>query len=150
LLAVAKRLVALARFHVFVRMESVLRPTITERLAHTDSTKNDNKHFQEVQTLMSCYDRAQRLMRDSEKVLNCASLQSLYPETFRKVCIEGDLSSGITLGGEAGVTVSPLYPFTPYTTQLNHAAIAAKCLLAEYVDKNNIKYEVITDVKDFM
>jgi hypothetical protein len=150
LLAVAKRLLALVRFHVHVRMETLLRPSVTERLANTDGTKNDNKSFQEMQALMSCYDRAQRLMRDSEKVLNYAAFQAEYPLTFKRVCIDGDLSTGINVGGEAGVTVTPLYPFAPYTTQLNHAAIAAKCLLSEFVEKNGIKYEVIKDVENIM
>lgn len=146
------RLIALIRFYMYSRMESSTRTVLLQQIKYGEEGEKkmtDRACVELSENLLHEYEKAERAYKESERHLNYGTLVSQYPETFKSVCMEGNLLAGITLGGEAGVSVSPMFPFVPYSP-LHHAAIVSKCILAEYVAKNNLKYTPISKPEEFM
>jgi hypothetical protein len=146
------RLVALIRFYMYSRMESSTRSILLQQMKSSgdeEKKMTDRTCVELSENLLHEYEKAEKAFKDSERHMNYSTLVTQYPETFKNVCMEGNLLAGITLGGEAGVSVSPMFPFAPYSP-LHHAAIATKCILAEYVAKNNLKYTPISKLEEFM
>lgn len=144
------RLNSLIRFYIYSRMETSTRPMLLQQMNNTKEDKMTDRACVELsENLLHEYEKAERAYKDSERHMSYSTLVTKFPETFRNVCTQGNLLAGITLGGEAGVTVNPMYPFAPYSP-LHHAAIVAKCILAEYVAKNHLKYTPISNPEEFM
>lgn len=144
------RLNSLIRFYMYSRMESSTRPVLLQQMNNTNGEKMTDRACVELsENLLHEYEKAERAYKESERYMGFSTLVTQYPTTFRNVCTEGNLLAGITLGGEAGVSVTPMFPFSPYSP-LHHAAIVAKCILAEYVTKNNLKYTPISKFDEFM
>lgn len=150
LYGLCKRLNSLIRFYMYSRMESSTRPLLLQQINNTNKEKMTDRACVELsENLLNEYEKAERAYKESDRFMSYSTLVTEYPETFRNVCMEGNLLAGITLGGEAGVSVSPMFPFAPYSP-LHHAAIVAKCILAEFVFKNKLNYTPISKCDDFM
>ncbi|CAO0797546.1 unnamed protein product [Mucor circinelloides] len=146
------RLVALIRYYIYSRMESATRPLLTKHLSGSgsqDSNYTDRTCIEMTEGLLREHEKAEKCYKESEKYMTFGKVASQFPGTFKDVCIDGNILAGITLGGEAGVSVGPMFPFTPYSP-LHHAAIVSKCILNEYVTKNNLSYSPITKPEEFM
>ncbi|CEP12804.1 hypothetical protein [Parasitella parasitica] len=145
------RLIALIRYYIYSRMENATRPLLTKYLsgASEDGNITDRKCIEMTDGLLREHEKAERCYKESEKHMTFGKVASQFPATFKDVCVEGNILAGITLGGEAGVSVAPMFPFTPYSP-LHHAAIVSKCILSEYVAKNNLSYCPITKPEEFM
>lgn len=146
------RLVALIRYYIYSRMESATRPLLTKHLSGSgsqDSNYTDRTCIEMTEGLLREHEKAEKCYKESEKYMTFGKVASQFPGTFKDVCIDGNILAGITLGGEAGVSVGPMFPFTPYSP-LHHAAIVSKCILNEYVTKNNLSYTPITKPEEFM
>ena len=149
LLGLCIRLNSLIRFYMYSRMEASTRPVLQQQINNANEKMTDRACVELSENLLHEYEKAERAYKDSEKHLTYATLVTKYPETFKNVCMEGNLLTGITLGGEAGVSVGPMFPFTPYSP-LHHAAIVSKCILSEYVTKNALNYTPISQPEEFM
>ncbi|KAF7725231.1 hypothetical protein EC973_000319 [Apophysomyces ossiformis] len=145
------RMKALVYFHTFSRREATARQNIAslhgkeqtvDRQKIEDYSKDADRTFNE-------YEQAYSAFRESEKYLSFLDIQTKFPESFQRVCIKGEPGPGIVLGGEAGTTVGPMFPLTPYS-RLHHACIMAKCILSEYTTVQKLNYHYITDTDDFM
>lgn len=143
------RLNSLIRFYMYSRMEASTRPVLQQQINNTSERMTDRACVELSENLLHEFEKAERAYKDSERHMSFSTLVSHYPETFKNVCMEGNLLAGITLGGEAGVSVGPMFPFVPYAP-LHHAAIVSKCILSEYVSKNNLKYMPISKPEEFM
>lgn len=146
------RLVALIRYYIYSRMESATRPLLTKHLSSggsQDSSYTDRTCIEMTEGLLREHEKAEKCYKESEKYMTFGKVASQFPGTFKDVCIDGNILAGITLGGEAGVSVGPMFPFTPYSP-LHHAAIVSKCILNEYVTKNNLNYSPISKPEEFM
>jgi hypothetical protein len=131
-------------------MESSTRPLLTKQLANgNDESYTDRSCIEMTEGLLREHEKAERCYVDSERFFTYGTIATQFPETFKNVCIHGNVLAGIMLGGEAGVSVGPMFPFTPYSP-LHHAAIASKCILSEYVTKNNLRYTPISNPEEFM
>lgn len=145
------RLISLVRYYIYKRMIDSTRVLLAKQLAHDDDQSSSSSRvcIQVSEGLLREYEKAERWYRTSEKYLSFSTMAIQFPQTFKRVCIEGDLSTGITLGGEAGVTVEPMFPFTPYSP-LHHAAIVSKCMLSEYVSIKKLDYSPISQPDEYM
>ncbi|KAL9551611.1 hypothetical protein MBANPS3_004165 [Mucor bainieri] len=146
------RLVALIRYYIYSRMESATRPLLTKHLSSSgsqDSSYTDRTCIEMTEGLLREHEKAEKCYKESEAYMTFGKMASQFPGTFKDVCIDGNILAGITLGGEAGVSVGPMFPFTPYSP-LHHAAIVSKCILNEYVTKNNLNYSPISKPEEFM
>ncbi|EPB85343.1 hypothetical protein HMPREF1544_07886 [Mucor circinelloides 1006PhL] len=145
------RLISLVRYYIYKRMIDSTRHLLRKQLA-LDGEKDASSSrvcIQVSEGLLREYEKAERWYRTSEKYLSYGTMATQFPQTFKHVCIEGDLSAGITLGGEAGVSVEPMFPFTPYSP-LHHAAIVSKCMLSEYVRTKKFDYSPISQPEEYM
>lgn len=146
------RLISLVRYYIYNRMIDSTRTLLAKQLAHdNDGQSSSSSHvcIQVSEGLLREYEKAERWYRTSEKYLSYCTMAKQFPETFKHVCIEGDLTAGITLGGEAGVKVEPMFPFTPYSP-LHHAAIVSKCMLNEYVSMKKLDYTPISQPEEYI
>ncbi|GAN02410.1 hypothetical protein MAM1_0021d01853 [Mucor ambiguus] len=144
------RLISLVRYYIYKRMIDQTRHLLGKQLAMDDKDSSSSRVCIQVsEGLLREYEKAERWYRTSEKYLSYGTMATRFPLTFKQVCIEGDLSAGITLGGEAGVSVEPMFPFTPYSP-LHHAAIVSKCMISEYVRNKKFDYTPISQPKEYM
>ncbi|KAL9541370.1 hypothetical protein MBANPS3_009165 [Mucor bainieri] len=145
------RLISLVRYYIYKRMIDQTRHLLGKQLAMKDDKDSSSSRvcIQVSEGLLREYEKAERWYRTSEKYLSYGTMATQFPQTFKHVCIEGDLSAGITLGGEAGVSVEPMFPFTPYSP-LHHAAIVSKCMLSEYVRTKKFDYTPISQPEEYM
>ncbi|KAK4511060.1 MFS domain-containing protein [Mucor velutinosus] len=145
------RLISLVRYYIYKRMIDQTRHLLGKQLALDDEQDSSSSRvcIQVSESLLREYEKAERWYRTSEKYLSYGTMATQFPQTFKHVCMEGDLSAGITLGGEAGVSVEPMFPFTPYSP-LHHAAIVSKCMLSEYVRTKKFDYTPISQPEEYM
>ncbi|KAI8639999.1 hypothetical protein BD408DRAFT_445523 [Parasitella parasitica] len=144
------RLISLVRYYIYKRMIDSTRLLLAKQLSEDgDESSSSRACIQVSEGLLREYEKAERWYRTSEKYLSYGTIATQFPQTFKRVCIEGDLSTGITLGGEAGVSVEPMFPFTPYSP-LHHAAIVSKCMLSEYVCIKKLDYSPISQPEEYM
>ena len=145
------RLISLVRYYIYKRMIDSTRLLLAKQLSHDGDQNSSSSRvcIQVSEGLLREYEKAERWYRTSEKYLSFSTMATQFPQTFKRVCIEGDLSAGVTLGGEAGVTVEPMFPFTPYSP-LHHAAIVSKCMLSEYVSIKKLDYSPISQPDEYM
>ncbi|CAO3648857.1 unnamed protein product [Mucor fragilis] len=145
------RLISLVRYYIYKRMIDQTRHLLGKQLGLDDDKDSSSSRLciQVSEGLLREYEKAERWYRTSEKYLSYGTMAMQFPQTFKHVCIEGDLSAGITLGGEAGVSVEPMFPFTPYSP-LHHAAIVSKCMLSEYVHAKKLDYTPILQPEEYM
>ena len=148
--ALCLRLIALIRYYIYSRMESSTRPLLTMHLNNDhDDNYTDRTCIEMTEGLLREHEKAGRYYLDSEEYMTYGKLASYFPQTFKNVCIDGNISTGITLGGEADGSVGPMFPFTPYSP-LHHAAIVSKCILNEYVTKKKLDYSPISYTDDLV
>ncbi|CAO3615779.1 unnamed protein product [Cunninghamella blakesleeana] len=152
LLGLCLRMNALVHFYIFHRRELNTRAKLS-RLSGGSSANIDDQKKSEYAKLadkvFNEHEIAYTNLRDSEKYLSFEDIQRKFPLTYQNIFQLGELGPGIVIGGEAGVSVGPMYPLVPFS-KLNHAAIMAKCMLQEYVDREKLNYQPITKVEDFM
>lgn len=149
LYALCCRMMGMVRYYTFVRREATaskkldtvikkeVEPTVTE-----DATKASKQAFIE-------FEEAYNRFKEADRHLSYEQFRTNYPNTFNNACVKGEYGPGIVIGGEAGTSIEPRYPFIPFA-KLHHAAIVCKCMLAEYVEKNAIKYTPIQDYEEYM
>ncbi|KAG0181678.1 hypothetical protein DFQ29_007458 [Apophysomyces sp. BC1021] len=145
------RMKALVHFHTFSRREVHVRQKIST-LHGKDKSADKQKvedYSKDADRTFNEHEQAYGALRESEKYLSFLDIQTKFPESFRRVCIQGEPGPGIVLGGEAGTTVGPMFPLTPYS-RLHHACIMAKCILSEYTTVQKLNYHYITNTDDFM
>ncbi|ORZ00335.1 hypothetical protein BCR43DRAFT_137345 [Syncephalastrum racemosum] len=138
------RMSALVRFYIFSRREPHTRKVASG--ATDDTAKEATTHA--VRTLQD-YEMAYSALREADRILSYDGIRQTFPKTFEAICVQGDLRSGITLGGEAGVSTEPMFPLSPFS-RLHHAAIMVKACVHEYLKANNVSYSFITDYAEFM
>jgi hypothetical protein len=145
------RLISLVRYYIYKRMISSTRTLLTKQLTSTEDTSTATARtcIEVSEGLLREYEKAEKWYHTSEKYLTFSTMATQFPITFQNVCVEGNLQAGITLGGEAGISVEPMFPFTPYSP-LHHAAIVSKCMLSEYVTKKKLKYLPISQPEEYM
>ncbi|KAI8340603.1 hypothetical protein BC941DRAFT_510909 [Chlamydoabsidia padenii] len=146
------RMMSLVQFHLFHRREKLTKYKMGRLCEKNGDGFDEAKRIDystAVYKVLQYHESAYQNLRDSDRYMAYEAVQDKFPVSFENVCIQGQLGAGIVLGGEAGVTVGPMFPLVPYA-RMNHAAIMVKCLLQEFVDKENIDYHAITDVGDFM
>ncbi|KAI7904344.1 uncharacterized protein BX663DRAFT_504736 [Cokeromyces recurvatus] len=134
------RLLALIRFAVHGIMVDATIPLVK---------KKEGIPAEMVESLVLEHAKAKRLLKDSEQHASFASWARLFPGSFKRTVLGGDFLAGVVLGGEAGVSVGPGYPLSPLS-ELNLAALAVKCILAEWVSSMGVDYAPITSTDDFM
>ncbi|CEP11462.1 hypothetical protein [Parasitella parasitica] len=138
------RLISLVRYYIYKRMIDSTRLLLSKQLSDDgDENSSSRVCIQVSEGLLREYEKAERWYKTSEKYLSYSTIATQFPQTFKSVCLKGDLSKGITLGGEAGVSVEPMFPFTPYSP-LHHSAIVSKCMLSEYVSIKKLDYSPIS------
>jgi hypothetical protein len=102
-----------------------------------------------LHNLLEEYEQVMAMNASSEKYFNYRVMASKLPSSFTQVCVDGNLLSQITIGGEAGVQVSPMFPFH-VNASLLHGAICTKCILSGFVSSINVKSSFIVDTDDYM
>ncbi|ORZ16927.1 hypothetical protein BCR42DRAFT_23241 [Absidia repens] len=151
LYGLCQRMNALVHFYTFSRRELIAKSKM-DRLCEKPSELDDAKHLEynkSVRKILQDHQVAYQGLRDSDKYMAFEVIQAKFPVSYQNVCILGQVGPGIVVGGEAGVTVGPMFPLVPYA-RLHHAAIMAKCILQEFVDKERIDYQTITNTEDYM
>ncbi|CAO3620064.1 unnamed protein product [Cunninghamella echinulata] len=150
LLGLCLRMNALVHFYIFQLRGTAIRTTLTRLNNGTNLEEQKRKDYTKfVDKAFAKQELAHRAFGESEKLLSFELIQRKFPATYQNVCQFGELGPGIVIGGEAGVSVAPMFPLTPYS-KLNHAAIMAKCMLHEYVEREKLNYQLITKTEDFM
>ncbi|ORE11948.1 hypothetical protein BCV72DRAFT_196988 [Rhizopus microsporus var. microsporus] len=148
LYGVCLRLVAMMRFGIFSKMQGEIHGVLAKHLK-TSSASDSLKYVKMSHNLLEEYNKAMTANASSEKYFGYQVLASKLPLTFKQVCVDGNLLSGITVGGEAGVEVSPMFPFE-LNASLLHAAIGAKCILSEFVSLKKLEFKLINDTDEYM
>ncbi|CAO3670390.1 unnamed protein product [Rhizopus microsporus] len=148
LYGVCLRLVAMMRFGIFNKMQGEIHGVLAKHLK-TSSASDSLKYVKMSHNLLEEYNKAMTANASSEKYFGYQVLASKLPSTFKQVCVDGNLLSGITVGGEAGVEVSPMFPFE-LNASLLHAAIGAKCILSEFVSLKKLEFKLINDTDEYM
>ncbi|CAO3587632.1 unnamed protein product [Absidia cylindrospora] len=151
LYGLCQRMNALVHFYTFSRRELIAKSKM-DRLCDKPSELDDAKHLEyskSVRKILQDHQMAYQGLRDSDKYMAFEVIQAKFPVSYQNVCVLGQVGPGIVVGGEAGVSVGPMFPLVPYA-RLHHAAIMAKCILQEFVDKENIDYQTITNTEDYM
>lgn len=146
---VCLRMHSLVHFYVSHRQEQFAKPKVNQLCQDTFDDTKRAQYSKVVQKMVLHNETAYTTLRESDRYMAFDVLQERFPVSFRDVCVNGSVGAGIVLGGEAGVTVGPMFPLVPYA-RLHHAAIMAKCLLQELVDTEGIDYLTITKTEDFM
>lgn len=149
LYALCCRMMGMVRYYTFVRREAsaskkldnVIKKEVEPNVTH-DATKASKQAFAE-------FEEAYNRFKEADRHLSYEQFRTNYPNTFNNACLKGEYGPGIVIGGEAGTSIEPRYPFIPFA-KLHHAAIVCKCMLAEYVEKNAIKYTPIQDFEEYM
>ncbi|KAI8099801.1 uncharacterized protein BX664DRAFT_322145 [Halteromyces radiatus] len=145
------RMKALVLFYTFSRREMNARIKVT-RLGEKSTDMDDTRRMEyskSVDKVLQDHEMAYAALRESDKYIAFDHIQSQFPVSYQNVCVLGQLGPGIVLGGEAGTSVGPMFPLVPYA-RLHHAAIMAKCMLQEYVEKEQLDYHTITETEDYM
>ncbi|KAI9280657.1 hypothetical protein BY458DRAFT_499967 [Sporodiniella umbellata] len=145
---VCLRLTAMMRYHIFDRMHEETQALLTKQLGKADQS-GSQKYLQMSSNLLSEHSKAKQMYRSSEKNFSLAIVHKTLPGSIKEVCFDGNVSKGIVIGGEAGTEFLPSFPFAINDNVL-HAAIVTKCFLSDIVTTNNISYQEIKDVADFM
>lgn len=147
------RISSLIKFYMFSRQEGQVKRKLGsltgEQQQQQQAASDVVANAQYCLEALGNYEAAYGALREAEKFLGYEHIQQKFPETFKNVCMKGDLSAGIVLGDEAGDGCSPMFPFAPFS-RLHHAAIMAKCILAEFVAQNGIDFTPITNTDDYM
>ena len=142
------RLVSLVRYYIFSRLSVSTQLKLKNYLSQEKG--NDDRNCLESSTsIFREFERADRWYRVSEQHFNYASMTTDFPQTFQQVCVEGNLLAGISIGGEAGISLEPMFPFTPYSP-LHHAAIVSKCMLKEFVQQKKLEHQPILKPEEFV
>ncbi|KAI9246745.1 hypothetical protein BDA99DRAFT_565451 [Phascolomyces articulosus] len=158
LYAVCANVMAMVRFYTFRRRETIankkLDPLLmTEKTAEAASTPikasvaHDSAKL--ARQALTDFEEAYKLYKEADKHMNQEQFKEQFPKTQKTVIDQGEYGPGIVIGGEAGITIEPRYPFVPFA-KLHHAAIVAKCVLHEYLQKHHLEYTPISDTDDFM
>ncbi|KAI9020221.1 hypothetical protein CLU79DRAFT_888348 [Phycomyces nitens] len=137
------RISALVRFYSFSRRTSII---IHRAKKQKDADKSNEER---LISLAKDQEKAYGTLRECEKYLGYHHIIQKFPVTFNDVCTQGKLGSGIVLGGEAGISVEPMFPFAPFS-RLHHAAIMGKCIIGEFVKQRELEYNPISNTDDFM
>ncbi|KAG0949484.1 hypothetical protein G6F32_005474 [Rhizopus arrhizus] len=148
LYGVCLRLVSMMRYHIFNRMQAETRVILAKQLAKEDKASS-HKYLQMSSNLLDEYHKAINMFGTSELHFNYSVAARGFPTTFKEVCVDGNVIRGITIGGEAGVEVHPMFPFT-FDASLLHAAITTKCIIDEAITVKKLAYKTIDDTFDFM
>ena len=155
LYAVCAHVLAMVRFYTFRRREMVankkLEPLISDKPQEASSIKATVAHdaAKGARQALTDFEEAYKLYKEGDKHMNQEQFKEQFPDTQKAACDKGEYGPGIVIGGEAGITIEPRYPFVPFA-KLHHAAIVAKCVLHEYLQKNHLAYTPISDTDEFM
>ncbi|KAI9495046.1 hypothetical protein BDB00DRAFT_267851 [Zychaea mexicana] len=156
LYSVCAHVMGMVRYYTFRRREMVankkLDPLICEKnpqeappvkaaVAH-DAAKATRQ-------ALTDFEDAYKFFKDAEKHMDQEQFREQFPQTHQMACEKGEYGPGIVIGGEAGISIEPRYPFVPFA-KLHHAAIVAKVVLHEYLQKHNLVYTPISDTDEFM
>jgi hypothetical protein len=142
LYGLCSRLVSLVRYYVFNRAVTISRTAIMN-LTSDDNLKNPEEACKLSRDILDEHTKAEQWYQSSEKYFSLTQFMEDYPKTYEDVCASGDLSAGIHVGGEAGTTIGPIFPFSPYFP-LHHVAIVSKCIIQEYIASNQVAYTPIS------
>ncbi|KAI8084326.1 uncharacterized protein B0P05DRAFT_535107 [Gilbertella persicaria] len=148
LYGLCSRLVALVRYYIYNRMTSSTHKLISNHLSQTQG-QVPRLCLDVSENLLQEYVKAERWYRISERNFTYQTMITEFPQAFQDVCVQGNVSAGISIGGEAGVSIEPMFPFTPYSS-LHHAAIVSKCMLNEFVKQKKLDYQPIFKPEEFM
>lgn len=143
---VCLRLVSMVRFSIFDKMQGEVYGVLAR---HLNTPSASDKYVKMSQDLLEEYNQAMVMNASSEKYFGYEVMARKLPSTFKQVCVDGNLLSGITVGGEAGVEVWPMFPFE-LNASLLHAAIGAKCILSEFVSSKKLDFKLIDDTDEYM
>ncbi|KAI8148177.1 hypothetical protein BJV82DRAFT_258870 [Fennellomyces sp. T-0311] len=155
LYALCSRIMGMVRYYQFARRQMPARKQLEALVAEKpqDAPPIDASvvyaAIKATKSAYADYEEATRLFKDADRYLNQEQFKEQFPETYRSAVDKGEYGPGIVIGGEAGVTIEPRYPFTPFA-KLHHAAIVAKCVLHEYLQQKNLAYTPISDTDEFM
>ncbi|KAG2227990.1 hypothetical protein INT45_012014 [Circinella minor] len=155
LYAVCAHVLAMVRFYTFRRREMVankkLEPLISDKPQEASPIKATVAHdaARGARQALTDFEEAYKLYKEGDKHMNQEQFKEQFPDTQKAACDKGEYGPGIVIGGEAGITIEPRYPFVPFA-KLHHAAIVAKCVLHEYLQKNHLAYTPISDTDEFM
>ncbi|PHZ17243.1 uncharacterized protein RHIMIDRAFT_288181 [Rhizopus microsporus ATCC 52813] len=127
LYGICLHLMPMVRFRVFNKMQA---PSVSD-------------------DLLEEYEQAMAMNTSSEKYFNYRVMASKLPSTFKQVCVDDNLLSGVTIGGEAGVQVAPMFPFH-LSASLLRGAICTKCILSEFVSSMKLDFTLIDDTDGYM
>ncbi|CEG84391.1 hypothetical protein RMATCC62417_18200 [Rhizopus microsporus] len=148
LYGICLRLMAMVRFRIFSKMQDEVRGALVRHL-EAPSVSGDHQHVKMSCDLLEEYEQAMAMNTSSEKYFNYGVMASKLPSTFKQVCVDGNLLSGITIGEEAGVQASAVFPFH-VNASLLHGAICTKCILSEFVSSIELDFTLIDDTDDYM
>ncbi|CEG84365.1 hypothetical protein RMATCC62417_18179 [Rhizopus microsporus] len=146
LYGVCLRLVSMVRFSIFNKMQGDVHGVLTR---HLQASSASNKDIKMSYNLLEECEKTMVMNTSSQKYFGYEVMASRLPLTFKQVCVEGNLLSGITIGAEAGVQVSPMFPFE-LNASLLHGAICTKCILSEFMSSMKLDFKLIDDTDDYM
>ncbi|KAI8387400.1 hypothetical protein BD560DRAFT_443276 [Blakeslea trispora] len=135
------RLVSLVRYYIFSRLSLPTQIRLKTYLSQEQGSE-DRSCLESSASIFREFERGERWYRMSEQHFTYASMIADFPQTFQHVCLDGDVLAGISVGGEAGVSLEPMFPFAPYSP-LHHAAIVSKCMLREFIQQKKLDYQPI-------
>ncbi|RCH84382.1 hypothetical protein CU097_007136 [Rhizopus azygosporus] len=148
LYGICLRLMAMVRFRIFNKMQGEVRSVLVRHL-QAPSVSGNHQYIKISCGLLEEYEQVMAMSASSEKYFNYGIMASKLPSTFKQVYVDGNLLSGITIGGKAGVQVSPMFPFH-LNASLLHGAICTKCILSEFVSSMELDFKLIDDTDDYM
>ncbi|KAI8980235.1 hypothetical protein BDB01DRAFT_236285 [Pilobolus umbonatus] len=142
-------LMSLIRFYLFRRLEKLTKPDLAAYSNDQESATQAKDLITRSDELLKEYEKGHYLFSNSEKFFNIGVLAKAFPKSFESIVVQGDLSLGVTLNGEAGVKTAPMYPFSPFSS-LRHAAIAIKVILVEFIESRNLEFKLLKDPEDYL
>ncbi|KAI8974075.1 hypothetical protein BDB01DRAFT_881676 [Pilobolus umbonatus] len=92
---------------------------------------------------------AQALVKNKDLMTDELLWAKEFPKSFESIVIQGDLSSGVNLNGEAGVETAPMYPFSPVSS-VRHAAIAIKVILGKFIEARDLEFKLLKGPEDYL
>ncbi|KAI8974076.1 hypothetical protein BDB01DRAFT_900001 [Pilobolus umbonatus] len=142
-------LMSLIHFYLFRRLEKTTKPDLAAYFNNEDSITGAKELIARSDELLKEFEKGQYFFSCSERFFNIGVLAKEFPKSFQSIVIQGDLSSGVNLNGEAGVKTAPMYPFSPVSS-LRHAAIAIKVTLGEFIEARNLEFKLLKGPEDYL
>ncbi|ORE08718.1 hypothetical protein BCV72DRAFT_323094 [Rhizopus microsporus var. microsporus] len=127
-------------------MQGDVHSVLTRRLQASSAR---NKDIKMSYSLLEECEQAMVMNASSQKYFGYEVMASKLPSIFKQVRVNGNLLSGVTIDGEAGVELSPIFPFE-LNASLLHGALCTKCILSEFVSLMKLDFKLIDDTDDYV